>query len=983
MPLNSKYIIQTVLDKTGITQFKRSIEDVVRTTTQENRKLVTSSRVVGDNYKNLGKVGNTSFRQVNRTVVDANGHLKTLSFTQGKVNGVWATFNNTVRQSNGIVGTFNKSIRGSTAGLLGAARRALVVIPVWFALRRIMTGFSTSVREGVTHIIDFDKAMARAKAVMTGTNQEVEAFSERLEVVARQLAGQTGTEINNVIELFYRMATAGLDNEEALAGMNIALKTSIGIMGDATDTAVLLADIYNLMGDRIEGAIGPTEKMQKIAGTIAILWDDNAFTLDEFTSALANFVPTAKNYNLTLDETLGITATAATLMSRGASAGTQLSRALIQLRDNADAVERVLGRQVNFADTRPYDLLVEVLESLAQKFQETGDIASDVIDIFGIKGSKTIQSFSSDLGPLVRNMKELSETDVASRVEKLTEKFNLQVGTLDRQLKRISEYRKQTVEAFLQGITGAANYEQALRGIADFMEQKLIPLAFALAETLRLPVTLFKNLANTIGDESPLKELFAQANPNLSREPVTGEFFGAGFTNPLADTELDTAFKDFKQQLDAIEGASNQIKFIQEKLGVSFQEAIGVGYLNYIDAAQAQFDNFIGAVQDRGGLSASSDALEKEKRLREEINNIKADGDSKAKLETAEQLILAEKLLALGYSELDVERQKLSILEQRGAKSEEIAKQEQKILEIEIQQINEISKSLQDAFEQGLSDVFQGEGDFFDLFERVGRKIRETISDALAETITEQIFTSTGAGAIFGDLIGGIRSGADRVKQKEIEGHTEGAEILYDRITQAHADGAKAAMTLIDGSVGDVDGNPLGGGSGGSGGLGGLLNKRFFAKEGAAKNAGLLQGGGIDAGGALALFGAFQTAQSLNKNAPGSGDVFGSALTGASAGASAGFALGGPLGAAIGAGIGAIFGGIQGARSKTTVETDEQTLRVASKIDVTNKKLDIINRNFVALKTNIETYILPDTAYFSTNRNLEDNFSINARRGFT
>lgn len=71
-------------------------------------------------------------------------------------------------------------------------------------------------------------------------------------------------------------------------------------------------------------------------------------------------------------------------------------------------------------------------------------------------------------------------------------------------------------------------------------------------------------------------------------------------------------------------------------------------------------------------------------------------------------------------------------------------------------------------------------------------------------------------------------------------------------------------------------------------------------------------------------------------------------------------------------------------RPKTvTVKTEEQTqnFQVSAKIDVTNKKLDVVNRNLVALKQSFDTYVLPESAYFATKRSLEDQFSLAARRG--
>ena len=54
------------------------------------------------------------------------------------------------------------------------------------------------------------------------------------------------------------------------------------------------------------------------------------------------------------------------------------------------------------------------------------------------------------------------------------------------------------------------------------------------------------------------------------------------------------------------------------------------------------------------------------------------------------------------------------------------------------------------------------------------------------------------------------------------------------------------------------------------------------------------------------------------------------------------------------------------------------TKEITSKIDVTNKQLEWVNRNLVALRQEL-TYIMPRSYYFSFSEN--DRFAISASRG--
>jgi phage tail tape-measure protein len=112
----------------------------------------------------------------------------------------------------------------------------------------------------------------------------------------------------------------------------------------------------------------------------------------------------------------------------------------------------------------------------------------------------------------------------------------------------------------------------------------------------------------------------------------------------------------------------------------------------------------------------------------------------------------------------------------------------------------------------------------------------------------------------------------------------------------------------------------------------------------------------------------------------------GNPWAGSGRGSAAGYQIGknfGPYGAIIGAIAGGVYGFWQGARRKHEEDSYTYVKRTADNVAVTNNKLDIVNRNLVAIKSAIETYILPESAYLSEKSNLESQFSINAARGFT
>jgi len=144
-------------------------------------------------------------------------------------------------------------------------------------------------------------------------------------------------------------------------------------------------------------------------------------------------------------------------------------------------------------------------------------------------------------------------------------------------------------------------------------------------------------------------------------------------------------------------------------------------------------------------------------------------------------------------------------------------------------------------------------------------------------------------------------------------------------------------------------------------------------KGGGAKN--ITQGVGQVAG----AIGMGATALTMASIA-GSGTLFAAGTATAAAG---GLAFLGPLGLAIMAVlmIASLF--MKGPKQTSTqVQTSET--KVGSKIDISNKKLELINRNLIALRNTLETYSLATSAYFSEKQygNIDSEFALSTRRSY-
>ena len=814
----------------------------------------------------------------------------------------------------------------------GLAKRAFLVIPVWLALRNVFLAFINTIREGVQHLKEFDKAMARALAVTHGV-KDMAKFTEELRTKIRNLSIDTGESVDKIAEAYYRFGTAGHGVEVSLAGMGLAIKAAIAVMGDSTQTARTMADVYNLMRNNIKGAIGVHEKMQKIASTIAVLWAHNAFELNEFNTALARFTGVAKNYNLTMDELMSLLAASHTLMQRGGTAGAQLSRTFMMMTSRIKRVEVELGRLIDLKSERIFDVYLELLRKINVEYADSALKMKVLNDIFGMKGMRVTGSFAANLGKVVEELERLQNLPLGERMKKLNELFELQMNTIDRQLKRFRELKQVTIEAFVMGVTGAANFVDALKTINDYMENNLIPRAMFFGITMR---RIFESLAKakdvvsgkaTI--ESPTKKMGEiYAKKYFETQP-------GSITAPGTELPVETSFKkDFLGPFEQAKAGGDVVKMMKMlvvDLGMAESEA--KKFLNRTEEVTFEMIKWQKGVTTATGLM---EKLSGQTKVNVSETEKMAALYIMMKASLAYQLLESEKLTMFGFSQVQIEQDKLDkmIAQKDQLKNQEdIVKQMLKLQKAINAEAIKFSGQLQGAFQNALAGILKGESSLKEAFKDLSKSMSDIFADMFAGQLT-RVLAATGVFAQGGGMAAGIMGALGGVQSKIYIAFVTGGDIAAAKLKAALVTGAKAG-TAGGGAAGDKEKGP------------GLMQYGMSAAMGAIAGAG---GGGGVAGGIMGGVGG------ALMMIPGWGQIAGMALM-------MGSSLMGKM------------------KSKTEVTESQRTLQITSRINVTNKKLDIVNRNLVELKNTMETYLLPGSAYFAEKRNIEDQYSLHARRG--
>jgi len=942
---------------------------------------------------------------------------RVLRVVKGRVEGVDGSF----KRASASSAQLNRGIRGLTS-------RALMTIPVWLALRNVFLSFVNTIREGLKHIREFDKVMARIAAVTRGVANQAEAL-KGLRNEIRRLSTETGESVDKVGEAFYRFATAGHSFIVSFEGMKIALKTGIAVMGDTTVVARTISDVYNLMKDNIQGATTVQEKMNKIGSRMAILYANNAFELNEFNAGLRTFTGVAKNYNLTLDELMALLAASHTLMQRGGTAGAQLSRTFMMMTDRIEKVNLVLGRTVDLSKERVFNVYLELLKKINAQYGDSALKVAKLNEIFGMKGIRVTGSFAANMEVLVRELERLKRTDTQTGMKELNRLFELQMNTIDRQLKRFKELKDVMFEAFLIGFTGATDYLAALTNINDYMKNTLIPRAFLLGETLRMirsPIKSGGYYGTTgLGEEQQLfpgniqsvKNYWRKAGGRVSKEEAAQrrvdkygfDPYGANIEEQLRDRQVqeDLDFAKWKKKYRQADSVGRYQ--MQRDVGVPEEEAMaGMGLYERATVRYMEMEKSFGK-----RLTQEQKQVELDK-IRVQMANELTEA-YKATFEGGKMILQNADLLAVrGASQLQIEQERLEIMEDRlglDVTAEQLATQILKVQKAINKEIIEGTASMSSAFQGAFKDMLMMDKGPREALDAFAQEVRSSMMESLAEGITGM----TGATGFFEGMAGagiGIKAAFGGISGKISSGFDSGSKEAYVQIYNAFLRGGASASAQIRGALVSPSGpavketapgigdTTIEGGTGGAFGYsrkmvdgkwqyfkGKNKIKGTFGQRAMASGA---QGAGVLAGSALTGYSAYQQARAggMGKKTSAAMGVAGGVGAGIMGAGLAGIitaeAMAGPIGwialaltlAAVGLGI---FGKKKSAE-QTQTQTQTSMNTVASRIDISNNKLELINRNLVALRATMETYILPNSAYFAEKTTIEDEFSLHSRR---
>lgn len=485
-----------------------------------------------------------------------------------------------------------------------AMRRVLIVAPVWMIFRTIMSAFFEGLKAGIKSWEDIDRSIEKAKGVVHLAGMDMETAMTNLESRARSLSQTTGESISKIIDVFSRFSKAGLEFNSAWEATQSVIKFAETTFTDVNDVSKTLAMVFKMLGNTIDSSIPSTERYNTELAKMWKLTETNIFDANELVDSFKSFLPTAKAYGLTLDQTTALLATLDSANMNTTRSGQLLRTSFSKLLEDLPKLAATLGLYVNPQAESTFQIFMKVLGAIKQlgggavtpAAQEaitkifggvrTGEAVKTLVTMYDElnKNLSITEGKYNDLSPLLK--------EYAARTKDIEESGSHQIVVF----KQLST---QVFETFVKGITGAKDFAGAMQEINTQMKS-LESIVGGVsrgfhnlweATSKASPLFALINMAGVVEGAREAKKHLAElkefADRNLSGRQMAGQAIASLGTSLVAPTAMSILPAIAEQMIEKYktQGTENanllrqlENKKILEKDGLKIIEMQHTGY---------------------------------------------------------------------------------------------------------------------------------------------------------------------------------------------------------------------------------------------------------------------------------------------------------------------------------------------------------------------------------------------------------------------
>lgn len=212
---------------------------------------------------------------------------------------------------------------------------------------------------------------------------------------------------NQYIQTAYQMASAGLNDVQAIAATETAMRTARATMGDSSDAAALIAVAYNNMGDKTKDAASEIGKFgDVIAKTQQMFQIKN---LNQLSEGLKYAIPTALQFGQSFEEINVAVGALNNAGLVGGQAGTAYAAAMRQMTKASSELGFSLARNaqggIDFIGT-----LANINEMYGSFEQMSPKVQEAFKKSFGDEGLRTISLLASKTADMQAKLKAVQNS---------------------------------------------------------------------------------------------------------------------------------------------------------------------------------------------------------------------------------------------------------------------------------------------------------------------------------------------------------------------------------------------------------------------------------------------------------------------------------------------------------------------------------------------------------------------------------------------
>ncbi len=452
-----RHIIQTVYDRTGLSQFKQDMLKAQKVSGAFGTKIAKDAQFAGIGIKkSFDKAGNVIIKKT-ATFVKGGKQMKVA--WQESAKGAQA-LGVSVTKTGGAMGKFNAVIGK-------AISRALVVAPVWLALRSAMMLVIRTIRDMIKAYVDLDEGLARIRTVMHGTTEDINAEMTSMKRQILDMAVDSRVSIKELAEVMYFLKTASLTAEQAMSAFEHTVDAMTGTGVGAKEMARAVAGVFNTMGKYITDATTDAEKFQKIADVLTYTFTRQDVEMGELIAGYTKLAPFLSGLEDSFTDIVTILGFLNTRMLRAGRTGRLTGRAILQITKNASKLASIFG--IAFDPDKPINLL-KTIEAINKAMKDTEKITFEQSEalrkVFATRGAVAIKLLITVVDELKEEIK-LAGIEAEGFAEKIAE---IKMGTIPAQAQRMKNIFAVLFEEFVSGYYGAGNLADALTLVNDSFE---------------------------------------------------------------------------------------------------------------------------------------------------------------------------------------------------------------------------------------------------------------------------------------------------------------------------------------------------------------------------------------------------------------------------------------------------------------------------------------------------------------------------------